>query len=206
MAKTPKGYGGRPAYGNEYDLSTGCRRCGTGARRVSPLYLKASDLSGDASRNVVETGAGEILIHVTVADAFRAQAVTAELHEVRRHTDGRRLPWFHLSSQVTLPPRSARTEGGARENPCALCDRDGYFDSLASPLRLAYEREALPPEPLDVALTWEAYGNSWLEPPSVRHVEGPRFAQPLVLVSERVASMLRSLGVRHLTFDEVRVI
>lgn len=193
--------------GNEYDLAGGCPRCGTGSRRVSPLYVKASDLSGSAARGVVETGSGEFLIDEIVARAFRSEGISAELREVRRHTDRRPLPWFHLSSRVTLPPRSGRTVGGERENPCVVCGRDGYFDS-DDPLQLVYDKDALARDPglPDVALTWEAYGNSWLEPPSERYLEGARIAQPLVLVSTRVVTLLRGLQLRHLEFEPVRIV
>jgi hypothetical protein len=53
IKRTPKGYG-TTLYGNTYDLSAACPRCGTGATRTSPLILKKSDLP--QGTGLIQTG------------------------------------------------------------------------------------------------------------------------------------------------------
>ena len=103
-------------YGNEYDLSQGCPRCGTGAPRTTALFLKASDLpkTGD----LIETGMGEFLVSPLLAHVLDEEALTRlQLGEVRAARTGEPLPWFHLMASVVMP-RMQPSSGGERERAC----------------------------------------------------------------------------------------
>jgi hypothetical protein len=206
IRRTPKGYGGLTIYGNEYDLSEACPRCGTGAARTSPLLLKPGDLpkSGD----IIETGGGEMLVSPLLGQVFNEAKVTGlRLDEVFAAQSQKRLCWLHLRSTFTMPRMSEATEGGARENACPECDRDGYFDSARDPLRIAYDADAVDLDRFpDVVHTWECFGNSHLTPPDDRYVPGARFAQPLVLTSAKVYDLFRRQKVRRLDFEPVEIV
>jgi hypothetical protein len=201
VRRSVKGYGGLTCYGNAYDLSEACPRCGTGARRTTPLLLKRSELprSGD----MIQTGGGEFLISPRLADVLcREQVSGLQLDDVLASNNREPLPWLHLSSTFTMPPMSEATEGGARENACPVCDRDGYFDSLERPLAIAYSANdvdlaALP----ELVQTWECFGNSSLSPPG-----RARFAQPLLLVRPTLYERLRRKKARRLDFEPLRLV
>src|SRR5947209_2447746 len=59
---------GGPMYGTEYDLSSGCIHCGTGALQMTPLVLRAQDAPAS---NVWSTLDGEVLIRSELADEVR---------------------------------------------------------------------------------------------------------------------------------------
>ena len=206
VKRTPKGYGGTTLYGNTYDLSEACPRCGTGATRTSPLMLKKSDLPRGAG--LIQTGQGETLASRDIADSLAAADVSAlDLGEVRAWRSGDPLQWVEFASTYQMPPMSKATTGGAREDPCPACGRDGYFDSPEAPLSIAYAGDEVRPDSLpDIVHTWECFGNSRLAVPDDRYLPGPWFAQPLLLVKPGVAQLLVQLGVRGLTFDPVRVV
>ena len=87
----------------------------------------------------------------------------------------------------------------------AVCDRDGYFDSVDPPLHITYDTRKIDPERLpDVVHTCECFANSWLEPPTDKHLPGARIAQPLVLVKPRVHAILRRQRVYGIAADPVR--
>jgi hypothetical protein len=201
VRRSVKGYGGLTGYGNEYDLSEGCPRCGTGARRTTPLLLKRSELprSGD----VIETGGGEFLISPGLADVLRGEQVSGlQLDDVLASNNREPLPWLHLSSTFTMPRMSEATEGGARENACPACDRDGYFDSLERPLAIAYSANDVDLATLpELVQTWECFGNSFLSPP-----DRARFAQPLLLVGPTLYELLQRQKARRLDFEPVAVL
>jgi hypothetical protein len=206
IKRTPKGYGGTTLYGNTYDLSAACPRCGTGATRTSPLILKKSDLP--QGTGLIQTGHGETLASRDIADSLVAEIVSGlELRDVRAWRSADRLQWVELASSYQMPPISKATTGGAREDPCPACGRDGYFDSTEAPLSIAYMgNEARPDSLPDIVHTWECFGNSRLAAPDDRYLPGPWFAQPLLLVKPAVAELLAHLGVRRLAFDPVRIV
>jgi hypothetical protein len=206
IRRTPKGYGGLTIYGNEYDLSEACPRCGTGAARRSPLLLKQGDLpkSGD----IVETGGGEVLVSPLLGQVLNEAKITGHhLDEVLAAQSQKRLCWLHLRSTFTMPRMSEATEGGDREDACTECGRDGYFDSARDPLRIAYDADAVDLDRLpDIVHTWECFGNSHVTPPDDRYVPGARFAQPLVLTSPKVYDLFRRQKVRRLDFEPVEIV
>jgi len=200
VRRAPRGLGG-PAHGTEYDLSAACPCCGTGAVQVSPLVVRRSDVPGRGG--VVETAHGEIVVSVETAEAFR-DVSGVELRPLRAVRSREELFWLQVIAETELPPWSGGTTGGARERPCQTCGRDGYFDSLEQPLRLAYDAREVDPGSLpDVVRTYECFGNSVLrrESPS-----DSRFAQPLTLVKPRVRDRLIRAGARNLAFEPVMVV
>ena len=126
-----------------------------------------------------------------------------EFHVVRATRSGDPLPWFQLLSTHTLPRANAETtEGLRREDPCPVCDRDGFYGTATSPLELHYsltcdELDALP----DYCFTWEHFGKSVLREPFTES----KFAQPLLVASQRVVGTLKDLKIRGLLLDPVQI-
>jgi hypothetical protein len=195
------GYGG-PTYGTEFSLDDACPECGTGARPVGDVILKASDVPkrGDTFMTLD----GEFFVSDRLRERFEDEGFTGvEFHDVRAARSGDPLPWSRLLSSHTLPQVNAETTGGLRrEDPCPVCNRDGYYGTAKSPLELHYsltadELEELP----DLSYTWEHFGKSVRREPFTES----KFAQPLLIASPRVVETLPGLKIRGLLFDPVHI-
>lgn len=196
----PVGYGG-PTYGTQYDISEACSVCGSGARQISPLILKAEDLP--AKERVAATYDGEILFPEKVAKRLIDSGFDDKaLGPVLASAGNRPLPWRQLCALAELPPMSAETKGIIREGVCPNCGRDGYFHDAENPVEIRYDAKdvdliALPP----VVGTWERFGNSRLLTP----IEESHFAPPLVIIKQQIYQMLRGTGLRGLAFHPVEL-
>jgi hypothetical protein len=199
VVRAENGYGG-PRYGTGFDLDDACPQCGTGARPVGDVFLKASDIPKKA--DVFQTLDGEYIVSDRVREELTKAGITgAELHGVRAARKDERLPWSQLVAPFELPPFDPETTGGVvRQDPCPHCERDGYFGTAKSPLELRYTfgADSLEEVP-DLASTWEHFGLSKLAEPFEESV----FAQPLLLVKPRVIGLLQKLKVRQLEFVPV---
>jgi hypothetical protein len=203
VVRTEREYGfGGPTYGTEFSLDEACPHCGTGAHPVGDVILKASDVPNRG--DVFQTLSGEKFVSDRLREEItRAGFTGAEFHDARSARKRERLPWSQLVARHELPPADPETSGGLRrEDPCSVCDRDGYFGTVESPLELRYslsrgEVNDLP----DFSSTWEHFGLSKLAEP----FEDSAFAHPFLVVSPRVVKMLRELKVRGLLFDPVEI-
>lgn len=136
---------------------------------------------------------------------------STDLSRVQDARDGTFLPWWQILPAYRLPPFGACTRGVTRERPCPACNRDGYFHTVEEPFQPAYCRSAfsdpnawpradgLPP---DFAFTHEYFGNSSPEDSPTGRV----YAQPLVMVSNRVLRVFLDHRVRGAVFVPTRVL
>jgi len=195
-----RGRGG-PTCGTEFDLSTACRCCGTGAQQVSPLRLDASNIPKKGT--LLLTLDHETAFSTAVAQRLLDSDVSGlELRQIEACKTGERLPWFQMLADVELPPMTSSTSGLVRSNPCHCCARDGYFDSGAEPLEPVYSARELVPEELpDVVHTYEHFGNSVLRDP----ISESHFAQPRFLIKPRIWEILKEERVAPFTVIPVRI-
>lgn len=205
--------------GAEYDLSTGCAVCASGARQVGPLKLRRSELPRTGL--ICQTADHVYLVARPVADMLRKEGVSGlELREVVSQRDGQALGWFQLIALNRMPALSPRSEGVTRSKGPAVvrredppptvlihqdCQRCGRLRGmeLFDPVVLAYERHAIEAASLaDVACTWEYFGDM------IRGEDGRIMvlATPLILVRPRVYELFRRLKVRHAIFQPVQII
>jgi hypothetical protein len=171
-------------WGNDYDLSNACSQCGTGARPVPPFKLKASETPkrGRAFLSVLN----EWFVAADVADRLRTFS-DLDLLPTYDHSTGEALPWFELSARHELPPMDSGTTGLLRQDPCRVCDKDGYFGTAKEPLMIVYGSDTLHGESVpDAAHTYEHFGQSSLEEPF--SMSG--FAQPALLVKPALLEVL----------------
>ena len=206
VTRAPKGFGG-PWYGTQYDLSSACSLCGTGAVQISPLVLKRSEIQVPKSRRVVQTLDWELLVSVEFGAAVRKSGVTGlELRSVIASTDKMPLPWLQLIAGYTMPPMAAATGGIVLSDklpPCPVCRRDGRYHMGSEPEQLKYRSEDVDVEALpDAVTTWECFGRSGLREP----FEKSHFATPLLLVKPRVFEIFREHKVREVQFLPVEIV
>lgn len=193
-----------PMYDTEYDLSTACPECGTGARQVSPLRISASALPKKA--RAMRTHHGEILIgHDLATDlmvALGSERGLRRAEERRIRTD---LPWWQVLPETYMPPAELATGHRVVNEQCPRCKRDGFgFGEEQRPLEFTYrmsenDRRALP----DFVYTWEHFGTS-----RIKWKPGYTIglAHAAILVSNRVMRALWAAKLREGKFTPVRFI
>lgn len=200
--------GGGPEHGTEYDVSTGCPECGTGAAQVSPLMLPLAELPRKGL--ICHTHVGHVLVTKTLAEALQHAALSGlELRQARFYRNKEPLPWWQILSTYTMPRMSPKTKGLARETKpgwgCPVCQRDMYSGTMKEPLEIAYDHTQVVSAALpDVVQTWECFGRSVLhDDPERSLIRG--FAQPLLLVNQKVFQVFRELKVKQVAFSPVRI-
>jgi hypothetical protein len=93
--------------GTEYDESTACSECGSGAVQVGPLILAGSRIP--RGKDITETIAGEIIVSSRIATLFGRNKVTGIHLEPVRVNRGRQISedWYQLripASEAELVP------------------------------------------------------------------------------------------------------
>lgn len=205
---------GSPQDYTAYDRSRGCPRCGTGAVQMGPLRIRSGDLPKRSLLGQSYTG------EVFVADELATLIVDAvgssvDLRQIEDARKGTPLPWWQILPQYRLPPLAAATLGVTRDKPCPVCNRDGYFHDFRTAFQPAYQRsdfhnlrawpraaDAVPP---DFALTYEHFGSGVLNPEN----DPDRctvYAQPLIMVSNRVMRVFLDHKIRGAGFVPVRIL
>jgi hypothetical protein len=187
-----------PAAGTRYDLGDACSVCGTGARQIGPLKVKAK--RAIEKLDIILTLDRDVLLSARVGEELQRESSDA-LGPVA-DANGRPLPVLQLRAQETLPHFSSRTTGVLREDPCASCDRNGHFGDVGQPYRLVYEsvQEAIWKN--DVLATWECFGVSALRSPFSDSV----IALPVHVISQRLFERLRRAGVRPIEFQPIEIL
>jgi hypothetical protein len=194
----PRGYGGA-TYGTEFDLSTACGNCGTGATQISPLLLRRSDLP--CRGTIFQTLDREILLSTEVALDLAAANVTGlELREAVDESTREGLGWYQMLATTEMPPFLDESSGVHHSDGCETCSRDGFGRTPGQPAELVYDSAAAP-SVTAVCATWEFFGRSVLRTP----LPESTLARPLALVEPRVAEMLYRKRVRAARLYPVRI-
>lgn len=198
--RAPRGDTG-PMYDTEYDLSTACPECGTGARQVSPLRISASALPKKA--RVCCTHYNEILVDQELAtDLMVDLGGERGLRQAEERRIRTALPWWQVLPD-TYMPRADPATGHRVDEQCPRCKRDGFVGAADQrPLEFTYrlssrERRALP----NFVYTWEHFGTSRIKWKPGYVI---RFASPAILVSNRVMRLFWEKRVRGVKFVPVR--
>lgn len=194
---------GVPQADTQYDRGKGCPMCGTGSRQIGPLRISVGDLPKKSL--IAQTYTGEIMVAQALADSLPRGIGHPDLRQVEDRRSGLGLAWWQVLPRSTLPPFAPETRGVSRHQPCSVCNRDGYFHSGEEPFAPAYRKAAVFDQsidelaPRDFWFTFEHYGNSYLnteaDPTRVTH-----YAQPLIMVSGRIAALFMQSCPRTVNF------
>ena len=133
--------GGGPSDGTDYDLTSACPACGTGAVQTSPVLLRRAEVPGKG--DLVQTHVWHLLISERLAEVFRERAVSGiELRQALLRRTRAPLPWWQILCSHTMPRAGPRTLGLLHDiSPgwgCTVCNRDMYAESTEQPLVLVY--------------------------------------------------------------------
>jgi hypothetical protein len=193
VRKVAFGNGG-PKYGTKFDLSDACPLCGSGAKQISSLRVRPSDLKGKAG--IVNSSDYDYLFSENlVGSSF--ENIKSQFRQVKSSIDGSFLPWWQLLPQIHLPYFEASSLGILRENHCHICNRDGYFHDAFCPIELKYDKNKITENNISaINFTSELFGNSVIKDP----MENSHFAQPMLIVNVEVFKMLYMQKVKGLEF------
>lgn len=200
IVRTGRGEGG-PTYGTQYDLSEACPKCGTGAKQISPLVVKAGEVP--YRKDIFGNYDDDFLISPRLKERLKKSDLTGfEIRHVK--TLGKTRGKFDYSQLLftnQLPP-FAESSKIARSNPCPKCNRDGYFEfSIYEPTEIHYKSERFSKiKLLDFNNTYECFGNSGINKDDFSK---SHFAQPLILVTPNVLNIFRELKITQVDFEPV---
>ena len=186
-----------PFASTRYSLAAGCKKCGAGAEQIGPLRTYSFKAP---KKGMILTNSGDILVAEALAKSLLAQGF-AVFERVETKT-GKELAVRQLRAQGTLPPFSSQTTGYLRERPCEDCGRSGYFGTAKAPFRLVYESIPDALAALDVLATWEEFGAAIVREP----FEDSVLPRPSLVISERLANALKTLGVKQVGFEPVKLL
>jgi len=200
---------GGAQFGTTYDLSTGCRTCGTGSPQTSAMFLdgrydEAPRLMG---HRMAITYYKDILLDERLAEELDALAPTGLVlrsvyavdSDTKRQT---KLRFRQLCSSRTLPPMSPRTTGLFLwdNHQCPVCKRDSYTEGRSAPPRYTY-RAADVAQVDDVNESWEWFSFSSLE----KKFGYIKLGRPRILVTPRVMRVIRAAGVTEKEFEFIPI-
>lgn len=192
---------GGQSSGTKYDVSPACPKCGSGARQISPLFLKSGDLSEKSK--VAATEDGKILFQEATAKKLIEGGFPQDsLGEVRDAEDNETLPWRQLRALAELPPMLPETQGIVKEDGCPKCGRDGYFHDVRRPIEIRYDISEADLKNLPAVVeTWERFGYSHLSDRS----EESAFASPLLIIKQEIYRLFQRLKIKGLEFIPIRL-
>ncbi|MDM8177257.1 hypothetical protein QT327_23385 [Olivibacter sp. 47] len=198
-------------YGTVYDMKESCDRCGTGAKVKDVLKIKLKQTSKD----LFETVDGDILISQDLYRRINDANLDVESLTKVRNQKGEVLPFYHLKTNRTLPPANI-ISGLKIEDQCPVCMRDGYFHDViignlekdistkVIPLIIRYQKGIMDNYgPSDIFFSWECLGLSSRSKDNGGII---RYARPLLIVSERLKSVLENTSKKDIEFQKVGLI
>ena len=194
---------GGPMRGTQYDMSSACARCGTGATQASPLVIRSGKLPKANGAHVCSTMDDDILVSRKLADTLQRHGVSGlNLREVLSTLKREPLGWWQILPDYEMPPLAPETRGIVREDPCPACDRDGYFHAGDIPVEMAYRKREVDIDHLpDCVRTYERFGNSRLKTPFAES----HLAAPLLLFKPVVCEIFNAMGIKGVRFVPVKV-
>jgi hypothetical protein len=185
----------------EFDLSAGCPACGTGAKQLSALRLRHSDLPN--KRPVSSTWHSEYLLREDlVSELVKMLGSDRGLRQIEECATHRKLNWWQILPDVHMPPMLREASDVITDQQCQACRREGFFADISKPCAITYNAIDVNVETLPAFVsTWEYFGHS-----HIRKEEGYMlgFAQPCLLVSRQVVQVLLKQKVPRLNLTPVR--
>lgn len=193
-----------------YNLERACKTCGTGATIIGSLRTKRL---GSVKKNFFQTIDGDTLISEKLYKIFNKKCVKIGGLKKVLDINGNELPFYHLYTDFFLPKATMKM-GLILENQCKTCERNGFFndviignlekniDTIVAPIMLTYTNLKFDfLNQSDIFNTWEHMGLSCLE---TKGRNERRFARPLLIVSERLRSLMVEEKIGGIKYEDVK--
>jgi len=190
----------------DYEFTNACQVCGTGAELNGPLRVKGLSKT---KRDFFETLNGDCIISKSLYDKIIKEIPAFRLEPVA-DTKGTPLEFFHFYSKYNLPKSKDTSTGFVRENPCPVCNRNGYFNdatigspTIIKPLDFKYNYQDFENFPDSVILkTWECPGRS----NKTNHGNNViRYARPWIIVREDLKNIFDKERIKNLHYEQITI-
>jgi hypothetical protein len=188
-----------PLLGTKFDMEHACPTCGTGARKISPLYIDIDDLPRVRKHRAIWASFSGMLVDGGIKKKLIDQGVTgvsfgdvyARLKNKKRTMVARE----HIIPTHTMPPLSPNSKVD-RLAACKTCHRGGVQRSAD----IAYRRQDLT-DICDFNVSWEWFGPFDYD----GNVKNAKFSSPAVLVTPKVMNILCEAGVKAFEWTPIFV-
>jgi hypothetical protein len=194
---------------SDYDLSSACSVCGTGAKLRGNLKVKGIS---SIKKDFFETLDGDFIISKNLFDNIRNQLRGFEIYRVI-NPQNKALDYYHFCSKKTLPQCNSNSTGFVIENQCNTCKRNGYFThaeigdlekntpTVVHPYAFEYNKNDFEKYNGELILnTWECFGLS-NKIPMGNHVA--RYARPLTIVHERIKNIFDNEKIKNINYEQI---
>ncbi|QNF34424.1 hypothetical protein HUW51_17465 [Adhaeribacter swui] len=192
--------------GTEYDFTNACEICGTGVELKGNLKVKGISKT---KRDYFETINGDCIISKRLKEVICQEISNFEVVQV---VDIINQPqeFYHLYTRLSLPKSKETSAGFVRENPCSVCNRNGYFNdatigspTIIKPLELRYNYQDFKNSPDSVVLkTWECVGQSNRKNYGNNVI---RYARPWIIVREDLKNIFDKERIKNLHFEQIKI-
>jgi hypothetical protein len=188
----------------EYEFTNACQVCGTGAELNGPLRVKGISKT---KRDFFETLNGDCIISKSLYNEV-VKEIPAFRLEPAVDTKGHPLEFFHFYSKYNLPKSKDTSTGFVREEPCPVCNRNGYYNDVtigwpttAKPLDFKYDNnDFINLSDAAILKTWECsgrsnktnYGNNVI-----------RYARPWIIVREDLKKVFDKEKIKNLYYEQI---
>lgn len=195
-----------------YSFEDACDVCGTRAKIERELRTKGVNKT---DKDFFQTVDGDFIISTKLYEVIIAEDL--KVGNLRNVVDSKNniLFYYHFCTELYLP-KASETTGLVIEDQCPNCKMNGYFNEAVVgaiekifptkvfPLELVYKNiSSTHLNQSDIFNTWEHMGLS------NRKAGGKwvvRYARPLLVVSERLKSLLEKNKIGELQFESIKLV
>lgn len=206
--KRPLGESGESCK-SDFDLSSACIDCGTGAKLNGNLKVKGFS---NIKRDFFETLDGDYIISTRLYKLIQENFIDFKLTQV---IDSRNNPldFYHFDNRVILPRLKKGSTGYVIDKQCQTCKKNGYFThseisnleknmpTIIHPYNFKYDKNDLEEHKTELILnTWECFGLS------NRIATGKfviRYARPMTIVSEKIKDIFDKEKLSDIEYQQI---
>lgn len=205
----PLGESGEPCK-SDYDFSTACNTCGTGAVLSGNLKVKGFS---KINMDFFETLDGDYIISKRLYSKIRDSFKDLALLNVIGMRNKVLIDYFHFTSQIVLPRFQQKSSGLVIEKQCPECMRNGFHNhaiigdinknipTIVSPLNFIYKKcDFENVENSMILKTWECAGLSNKLPGGNFVI---RYARPWIIVNQQIRDLLDQEKISSIEYENV---
>lgn len=206
--KRPLGESGESCK-SDYDLSSACINCGTGAKLTGNLKVKGFS---NIRKDFFETLDGDYIISTRLYKLIHEDFNDFKLMRVI-DSKNNSLDFYHFDNRVILPRINKGSTGFVIDRQCQTCKRNGYFThaeignleknipTIIHPYIFKYDKNDLEKYKTNLILnTWECFGLS-NKIATGKYVI--RYARPLTIVSEKIKDIFDREKLNDIEYEQI---
>jgi hypothetical protein len=205
----PLGESGEPCK-SEYDFSTACNTCGTGAVLTGNLRVKGFS---KINKDFFATLDGDYIISKRLYGKIRDSYKDLTLLNVIDMRNKVLVDYYHLTSKIVLPRFQQKSTGLVIEKQCPECKRNGFFShaiigdieknipTIVTPYNFIYKRFDFESIGNSMIIkTWECAGLSNKMPRGNFVI---RYARPWIIVNQQIRAIFDQEKISNIEYENV---